>query len=83
MIFKFLKILFNLNRVAELAQCTEIQRKPTLEELLSTIINRDEIEKLIQQPVRIIIFFHLNIFCFYKKKRVVVFLVIMEKNVQL
>jgi hypothetical protein len=79
MIFKFFEILFNLNRVAELAQSIEIQRKPTLEELLSTIINRDEIEKFIQQPVQIIIiFFNLNILF-----RVVGFLVIMEKSVQL
>jgi hypothetical protein len=78
MIFKFFEILFNLNRVAELAQSIEIQRKPTLEELLSTIINRDEIEKLIQQPVQIISFFNLNVLF-----RVVRFLVIMEKSAQL
>ena len=56
MFFQFFEILFNLNRVAELAQSIEIERKPTLEELLSTIINRDEIEKLIQQPVKIYYF---------------------------
>ena len=41
----------SVHRVAELAQGTEIDHKPTLEELLSTIINRDEVEKLIKQPV--------------------------------
>jgi hypothetical protein len=46
-----LKIVY-IHSVAELAQCTEIGRKPSLEELLSTIINRDEVEKLIKQPVK-------------------------------
>jgi hypothetical protein len=46
-----------IHRVAELSQSTEIKRKPTLEELLSTIINRDEVEKLIKQPVRKIDYF--------------------------
>ncbi|CAF0958808.1 unnamed protein product [Rotaria sordida] len=44
--------LINGEKVAELAQSIEIERKPTLEELLSTIINRDDIEKLIKQPSR-------------------------------
>ncbi|CAF4056524.1 unnamed protein product [Rotaria sp. Silwood2] len=44
--------LINGEKVAELAQFIEIERKPTLEELLSTIINRDEVEKLIKQPGR-------------------------------
>jgi hypothetical protein len=44
-----------LNRVAELAQNIEIERRPTLEELLSTVINRDEVEKLIKQPVQLIL----------------------------
>jgi len=43
--------IIHINRVAKLAQSTEIERKPTLEELLSTVINRDEVEKLIKQPV--------------------------------
>jgi hypothetical protein len=47
--------------VAELAQSIEIERKPTLDELLSTIINRDEVEKLIKQPVKIIFSFFLNL----------------------
>ncbi|CAF3409746.1 unnamed protein product [Rotaria sp. Silwood1] len=44
--------LINGEKVAELAQFIEIERKPTLEELLSTIINRDEVEKLIKETGR-------------------------------
>jgi hypothetical protein len=54
---KIFENIINLNRVAELAQIIEIEREPTLEELLSTIINRDEVEKLIKQPVKIIFSF--------------------------
>ncbi|CAF3545026.1 unnamed protein product [Rotaria sordida] len=39
-------------KVAELAQTIEFEHKPTIEELLSTVINRDEVEELIKKPGR-------------------------------
>lgn len=45
------------DRVAELAQTIEIEHKLTLEELLNVIINRDDIEKLLKQPVIFILKF--------------------------
>ena len=43
----------HLNRVAQLAQSTTVEGKLSLEDLLSTVINRDEVEKWIKQPVMI------------------------------
>lgn len=42
------------NRVAELSQTITVEGQLTLENLLSTIINRDEVEKWIKQPVKLI-----------------------------
>ncbi|CAF2899332.1 unnamed protein product [Rotaria sp. Silwood2] len=42
----------NGEKVSELAQTIEFEHKPTLEELLSTLINRDEVEELIKKPGR-------------------------------
>lgn len=39
-------------RVAELAQTIEFEHKPTLKELLCTVINRDEVEELVKRPVK-------------------------------
>ncbi|CAF2085568.1 unnamed protein product [Rotaria magnacalcarata] len=39
-------------KVAELVQLIGSKRKPTLNELLSTIINRNEVERLIKEPGR-------------------------------
>jgi hypothetical protein len=41
-------------RVAELAQTIEFEHKPTLDELLGTVTNRDEVEELIKRPVEFI-----------------------------
>ena len=50
-----IKYLFII-RVAELAQTIEFEHKPTLEELLGTVINRDEVEELVKRPVKFIFF---------------------------
>ena len=46
--------LIKIIRVAELAQTIELEHKPTIEELLSTVINRDEVEELVKRPVEFI-----------------------------
>ena len=38
-------------RVAELARNMDMDMNPTKEQLLSTFINREEIEKLVKTPV--------------------------------
>ncbi|CAF4470516.1 unnamed protein product, partial [Rotaria magnacalcarata] len=38
--------------VTDLAQTVELEQKPTLEELLSTVINREDVEELIKKPGR-------------------------------
>lgn len=43
-----------INRVIELAQKVELEHKPTLEELLSAIVNRIEVEELFKQTVKFI-----------------------------
>jgi hypothetical protein len=58
-IFYFTKYYFiKIIRVADLAHTIELEQKPTIEELLCTIVNRDEVEELVKRPVR---------FCFYLK----------------
>ena len=39
------------NRVTDLAQKIELEYKPTIDELLTTVINRDEVEELVKRPV--------------------------------
>ncbi|CAF3362603.1 unnamed protein product [Rotaria socialis] len=42
----------NGEKVTDLAQTVELEQKPTLEELLSTVINREDVEELIKKPGR-------------------------------
>ena len=42
---------FSLIRVTDLAQRIELEYKPTVDELLTTVINRDEVEELVKRPV--------------------------------
>ena len=44
--------------MAELGQTIEVQCKPTLDELLSTIINRNEVEQFLKQPVNELFIFY-------------------------
>lgn len=67
--------------MADLAKSIPVEGKPTLEELLSTLINRDEVEKLIRQPVKTRPFYSMEIDLL--SNRVVGFSVLMEKNVLL
>jgi len=46
--------IYKIIRVAELAQTIEFEYKPTLEELLSTVINREDVEELVKRPVNFI-----------------------------
>ena len=70
----------DFSRVSELAQTIEFEHKPTLEELLSTVINRDEVEELVKRPVEEI-FLTKN--STYKLNRVADSSVVVEKNEQL
>ena len=45
----------DLSRVTDLAQKIELDHKPSVDELLTTVINREEVEELVKQPVRLII----------------------------
>ncbi len=72
---------FEILRVIELAQAIELEHKPTLEELLSAVMNREEVEELVKRIVKFIDFINL----FFEKKqlnRVVDFLVVAVKNEQ-
>jgi len=51
---KIFSFCYEIIRVAELAQTIELEHKPTLEELLGTVINRDEVEELVKRPVEFI-----------------------------
>ena len=37
-----------------MSKCVEMDLKPTLDELLDTFLNREDVEKLVKAPVRII-----------------------------
>jgi hypothetical protein len=60
--------LIKIIRVAELAQTIELEHKPTIEELLSTVINRDEVEELVKRPVEFILLLKKSNICFNKIK---------------
>ncbi len=47
---------FQIIRVIELAQAIELEHKPTLEELLSAVMNREEVEELVKRIVKFIDF---------------------------
>jgi hypothetical protein len=47
--------IYKIIRAAEVAQTIEFEHKPTLEELLGTVINRDEVEGLVKRPVEFIL----------------------------
>ncbi len=50
---------FEIIRVIELAQAIELEHKPTLEELLSAVMNREEVEELVKRIVKFIDFINL------------------------
>ena len=39
------------NRVSELAELIELEHQPSLDELLTAVINRDEVEEMVKRPV--------------------------------
>ena len=39
------------NRVSDLAEQIELEHRPSLDELLSAVINRDEVEEMVKRPV--------------------------------
>lgn len=46
-------------RVAELSKCVDMELKPTDDELIETFLNKQEILKLIKEPVNKIIYIEL------------------------
>lgn len=41
-------------RVSELSRCIDMDLKPTLDELLDTFINKEDVEKIVRAPVKLI-----------------------------
>lgn len=39
------------NRVNDLSRCIDMDLKPTVEELLDTFLNKEEVEKILRTPV--------------------------------
>lgn len=39
------------NRVSELALCIDMDLKPTIDELLDTFLNKDDVDKMVRAPV--------------------------------
>lgn len=52
MISNYELYIIDIPRVAEIAQTIEFEHRPSLEELLNTVINRDDVEELVKRPVR-------------------------------
>ncbi len=57
-------------RVAELAQTIEFEHKPTLDELLGTVTNRDEVEELVKRPVEFISLINKKCKYYFKKNQI-------------
>ena len=44
----------NIHRLADLAEEFELERPPSIDDLLSCIVNRDDVENIIFKPVSLI-----------------------------